>query len=405
MTEDPAAAAAFYPKVVSWHAQPYPADPSYTLFAATSGPAAGMMHMQDSARLMGARPNWMPYMGADNVDATAAAAEKLGGKVLRPAKDIENIGRFAILADPQGAAFAIYKPSQPGSGGKGEPKPGEYSWEELATDDNEAAFTFYHELFGWEAIHRMDMGPGGTYLIFGTDGVQRGGIYKRSAGTSSPYWLSYVTVADADAAAAAAVAAGGRITTGPMDVPGGGRIAQLHDPSGVLFAVYALPKAAPAKQPAAKKAVAKTAPAKAAAAPPAKAAAAPPASPAPAKTKTGAASPPDDKIASGKVAAKKGTSGKAAAKSPSNASKSAAKPAAKKPAVKPAAKAPAKKRTAAAAKRSSASAKKTVGKAARSMAASKSAKKRPGKKRPAGKGVAKKSVAKKSGRAAARRKK
>jgi predicted enzyme related to lactoylglutathione lyase len=223
------------------------------MFATGSGPIAGMMRLSDELRQKGVPPHWLPYIGADDVDATVASAERFGAKVQHAPSDIENnVGRFAVLTDPQGAAFGVYRPGQAGSGApRGTPAPGQYSWHELATSDAEAAFEFYSTLFGWQAMQRMDMGAAGTYLIFGRDGQQRGGMYKltRAAG---PHWLSYVEVASADAAATAAREAGAKVLNGPMDVPGG-RIVQLTDPAGALFAVHSSAKAAahpsPEKKP------------------------------------------------------------------------------------------------------------------------------------------------------------
>src|SRR5580704_2358408 len=98
LTADTAAAGSFYPKVLGWRTQSSPHNSSYTMFAAGAGPIAGMMRLPDDARQMGARPHWLPYIGADDVDATVASAEKLGAKVLHAASDIENnVGRFAVL--------------------------------------------------------------------------------------------------------------------------------------------------------------------------------------------------------------------------------------------------------------------------------------------------------------------
>ena len=262
MTADTAAAGEFYSKVIGWRTQPFPkTDSSYSTFVADGAPVGGLTRLAEDARQTGARPHWLPFIGSDDVDATSVAVERLGGKVLRSPTNIDNVGRYAVLADPQGASFGAYKPQQSGSfPARGHARPGEFAWQELATSDYEAAFRFYGELFGWQALQRMDMGPAGTYLIFGRDGVQQGGIYKLSAQMPAPYWLSYIETANVEAAAAAARDAGGRVITGPMDVPGGGRIAQLLDASGVLFAVHAAAKAAaPAKAPASAKTPAKQA--------------------------------------------------------------------------------------------------------------------------------------------------
>jgi predicted enzyme related to lactoylglutathione lyase len=52
---------------------------------------------------------WMPYFMVTDVDADAAKAKQLGGKTMIPPQDIPNVGRFAIISDPQGAVFAIFK--------------------------------------------------------------------------------------------------------------------------------------------------------------------------------------------------------------------------------------------------------------------------------------------------------
>jgi predicted enzyme related to lactoylglutathione lyase len=308
-TEDPATAVSFYSKVVGWHAHSNPSHPTYTEFGIGSSHHAGMMALTDDARAAGVRSNWQPYIGAADVDSTAAAAQKLGGKVAHPAQNIEHVGRFAVLNDPQGGVFALFKPAGAGSSGPAATATvpvGAFAWQELATSDYEAAFEFYSKLFGWQVIQRMDMGPQGVYLIFGADGVPHGGMYKMHQERSSrPYWLPYAEVASADAAAAVAAAAGGRIIVGPMEVPGGGRMAQVLDPSGAMFALHSAAKAAAPSKPAAKPAAPKPAAAKPApAAPTAAKAPAPPAAK-PAAAKPAAAKPAAAKPAPKKAAAKK----------------------------------------------------------------------------------------------------
>jgi predicted enzyme related to lactoylglutathione lyase len=357
MTDDTAAASAFYSKLLGWHAHASGGDPAYTEFHAGAKAVAGMMKMPDSAKSMGAKAMWMPYISVDEVDSAVPLIEGLGGKTIRPASDIPNVGRFAVVSDPQGAVFAVFTPNGAPVTASATLQPGEFSWMELATSDHEAAFTFYSKLFGWEAMHRHDMGPMGTYLIFGSEGVQRGGMFKMGPHHGGhPYWLPYAWVADADASAKVVTASGGRVVNGPMDVPGEGRIAQLTDPGGVLFAVHAQAKPA---QPAAKPA----APAQAAAAPP-KPAAAVPAAPKPAAKPAAVTTPPTLKpaampdppkaatpaaapVAAKKVPAKKKAAPKkkAAAKKKTPAKKKTSKAAPKKKAAKKAAKKATRKAT------------------------------------------------------------
>jgi predicted enzyme related to lactoylglutathione lyase len=87
------------------------------------------------------------------------------------------------------------------------------------------------------------MGPDGTYQMFrrGSGKIDLGAFYKRPAdkpGTAA--WLMYAFVRDADLAAELVTQLGGRVLSGPMDVPGGGRIATCVDPQGAAFAVHSV---------------------------------------------------------------------------------------------------------------------------------------------------------------------
>jgi len=203
----------------------------------------------------GTPPHWIVYVATPDVDATVAEAERLGGKVVKGATDIPNMGRFAVLTDPQGATFAVYTPpAGPGpEGSASSGGAGEFTWHELATTDYAAAMSFYSELFGWEKGPGHDMGAMGVYQIVNHHGAQVGGIYNAQGNSTPPNWLSYVHVADCAKATSAAKAAGARILNGPMEVPGGSWITQMEDPQGGAFAVVEQAKAAAAK-PAAKKA-------------------------------------------------------------------------------------------------------------------------------------------------------
>jgi predicted enzyme related to lactoylglutathione lyase len=250
VTTDPDAASDFYSKVVPWKTQDS-GMPSYTLWMAGKTQVGGLTGLPDGAEA-GTPPHWIVYIATPDVDATVAEAERLGGKVVKGATDIPNMGRFAVLADPQGAAFAVYTPPGPppeGSGGPG--GPGHFNWHELATTDYAAALDFYVALFGWEKGPTHDMGAMGIYQIINQHGAQVGGIYNLQGPATPPNWLSYVQVADCEKATAAAKAAGGRVLNGPIEVPGGSWITMLMDPQGGAFAVVEPPKVA-AQKPAAK---------------------------------------------------------------------------------------------------------------------------------------------------------
>jgi predicted enzyme related to lactoylglutathione lyase len=340
MTTDTDAAIDFYSHVVPWKTQDS-GMPSYTLWMSGKYRAGGLMALPEEEA--STPPHWLIYVGTADVDATVADAERLGGKTLKAPADIPNVGRFAVLADPQGAAFAVFTPQPvPGDGMPPGGGVGDFTWHELATTDLDAAVSFYSELFGWSKGAAHDMGEMGVYQLISVDGQDVGGIYKARDNSTPPNWLSYARVADATKAANAIKANGGRVLNGPMEVPGGSWIVQLLDPQGGAFAVVEAPKAAKAaaskpaaeKAPAsapAKKAVKKKAAAKKAAA----AAKSAPAKAAPAK-----------KTAAKKAAGKKAAGKKVARKAVKKAAKKAAgkKAAAKRAPAKKGAKAKAKRK-------------------------------------------------------------
>jgi uncharacterized protein len=64
--------------------------------------------MQMPPNMKGVPSNWVAYFAVTDVDASTKKTNDLGGKTVVPPMDIPNIGRFSIVADPQGAVFALY---------------------------------------------------------------------------------------------------------------------------------------------------------------------------------------------------------------------------------------------------------------------------------------------------------
>lgn len=242
LTSDPAAATRFYGDVVGWGAEPWEGGENpYTMWTTGRGPVGGVMQLPEEAVASGAPPHWIAYIGTPDVDATLERAKELGAHVLWGPMDIPEVGRMAGLADPQGAVFAVYTPAnEPPEGSDADPTPGCFSWHELATEDWEAAWAFYSELFGWEKTDAMDMGEGNMYQMYGRGGPRPlGGMFDRPPEMPVSAWMLYAMVPDVAAAVEAAKAGGGQVLNGPMEVPGGDLIAQCMDPQGAMFAVHA----------------------------------------------------------------------------------------------------------------------------------------------------------------------
>ena len=250
-TLDAAASSSFYTKLLPWTAQLWDKESGYTLFNGKNGADAGCHTLDAASVAHGAKPKWNTYISAANVDATVPLAVAQGATVVVPPMDIPRVGRFAMLADPQGAVFGLLYRNDPPAPRPMPPAPGAIVWNELLTSDAEAGLKFYSQVFGWELMTRIDMGPKGAYLIFGANGVQMGGMMTAPI-PSGPQWLPYIEVENTDALVAVAAKTGAKLCLGPETVPGGGRIANFLDPHGVMFAVHSMPKAAAAAASAAK---------------------------------------------------------------------------------------------------------------------------------------------------------
>lgn len=253
LASDPAAAITFYTRLMPWKTEPS-GMPDYTLWMSGKTRVGGLMPLPQGYDA-GAPAQWMVYIGTPDVDAAAEMVGKLGGRVCKPAADIPNVGRFAVLADPAGATFAVFTPAASGDGAMpAAGAVGDFAWHELATTDLEGAVSFYTQLFGWSRGAAHDMGPMGLYQLFSHDGQDVGGMYKVRDNATPPGWLNYARVTDVDKAAAAVKAGGGRILNGPMEVPGGAWIVNLLDPQGGAIAVVESPVVAEKAAAAAQKA-------------------------------------------------------------------------------------------------------------------------------------------------------
>jgi len=244
MTTDVEGAKAFYADVVGWGTQDWDgAAHPYTMWLADGQPVGGLMALPEEARAEGARPLWLGYVWAADVNAATERARSLGATGILPPKDIPEVGRFSVIHDPQGAGLALFRPADPADMPRPPegPRPGRVAWHELMTTDPEAGWAFHRELFGWTETDTMDMGEMGTYRMFGAGGPTLGGIMGWPPGASGrPRWIYYVTVPDLDKALERVTAGGGKVMNGPMTVPGGDRVAQCADPQGAWFALHAV---------------------------------------------------------------------------------------------------------------------------------------------------------------------
>lgn len=234
MTTDVEASKAFYADLLGWRYEIWqPGVLDYPMLDAGGGAFGGMVSL-DPAH--GIPCNWQGYVHVADLDAALARVPAAGGTVLVGATPIPDVGRFAVVGDPTGAAVSLMQPS-----GELPPEPaampGAPAWHELQSTDLGAVAPFYVDVIGW-GFRQQPVG-GIVYGMFEADGTDVAGGMTLPPGVEAPsHWLPYFHVEDVDAALTRAGELGATTIWGPLDVDGIGRMAGLLDPLGAVFAVF-----------------------------------------------------------------------------------------------------------------------------------------------------------------------
>jgi len=248
---DPEAAAAFYGALFGWEIEDVmpPGSPVRYLVGRRGG--------GDVAALASAPPDgpaaavWNTYVWVQDADETAAKAQAAGGRVLDAPRDVGEDGRMAVLADPSGAALRLWQ-ARRHRGATVVNEHGALNFNDLVTDDLEAARAFYGAVFGWELL---DIGDGTMWALPGYGDfleARRPGLREQMAAMGAPerfedvvasvrldpdvppHWGVTFAVDDADAIAARAAELGGEVLVAPFAAPWV-RMSVLRDPQGATF--------------------------------------------------------------------------------------------------------------------------------------------------------------------------
>jgi uncharacterized protein len=240
-TTDAADAKRFYGGLFEWEFEdvPMPDAEPYTIARIDGDSVAGLTPQQPQQREAGIPPHWFNYITVESADETAARVKELGGTVHAGPFAVMDIGRMAVIADPTGAMFGIWEAGE-GIGAERVNDPGSLTWNDLATNDTEAASKFYSSLFGW-SIDELDTGGGPRYWSISHEGAaagRNGGMRELSPEEEGvpPNWAAYFAVESVDEALAKAQQLGGSKVFGPMEVPSG-TFAAISDPQGAVFSV------------------------------------------------------------------------------------------------------------------------------------------------------------------------
>lgn len=241
LTTDADAAARFYGAVVGWtFSPPMPGGMDYRMIQrGDGGNAGGVLALTGEMQAGGARPTWLPYLHAADVDAEVAAIFAEGGESLMPATDLP-VGRIAMVKDPQGVVIYLMNPvPPPGMEGMESDvfsvtEPQRVRWNELASPDLAGSKAFYSKHFGFEFNNSMPMGELGDYCFMEHGGRTLGAMMQAQPGQPTA-WLMYFGVPSIAAAKALVEANGGMVLMGPHEVPGGEWVIIGVDPQGAGF--------------------------------------------------------------------------------------------------------------------------------------------------------------------------
>jgi hypothetical protein len=182
-----------------------------------------------------AQPIWLNFFATSDADVTARIAVQNGARLLVAPHDRADRGREAVLADPQGAVFAVLASSS------GDPPDmlaarGDWIWRSLITSDPVSDSDFYKAVFGFRVMKLPDS-PSEQHLLLACDNFARATANSVPEGHPNmhPHWLAYLRVDDVKQAVAKVAALGGRTLVEPRVDRHGGLIAVVADPLGAPF--------------------------------------------------------------------------------------------------------------------------------------------------------------------------
>jgi predicted enzyme related to lactoylglutathione lyase len=242
VTPDIVAAKQFYSGLFGWTFRDIQADGTEYAEAFLDGrPVAGIIH-KDVPKGEHRQPAWLSFISVHDVDEAKRIALQQGAKMLFEPHNLPNRGREAVLADPQGAIFAVLASSS------GDPPdvlaaPGEWIWSSLTTSDPDTDAAFYQKLFNYEVFDLPADGRS-QHLMLASDNYARASANTLPVSMPNihPHWLNYVRVEDAVKMTAKLVALGGRVLVEPRVDRHGGKVAVVADPMGAPFGLLEWPE-------------------------------------------------------------------------------------------------------------------------------------------------------------------
>ena len=238
VSSDPARSKAFHAELLGWTIEGQETAGMKYELAKAGGKDVATIRQSDDKKT---KSHWVPFVSVPDVDAAVATVEQNKGKVVKAAMDVPDIGRYALVSDPNGSRFAVFKSVKSDDPDTDQAKQGEFVWAENLTRNKKAqasALAFYPAAVGYSASS-MDVGEGkkkSKYdmlsMTSGDKPKHRAGVVPAKPASLGGHWLPWVSVDDVDGTVGKVKALKGKVVTKPHDIPGVGRAAVVTDPTG-----------------------------------------------------------------------------------------------------------------------------------------------------------------------------
>ncbi|MGH9118592.1 MAG: VOC family protein [Acidimicrobiales bacterium] len=252
---EPEATLPFYAGLFGWEFEdvmPEGSEGKYFIGRIRGGDVAAVGSIPEGAPPMAM---WNTYIWVESAEETTSRARDAGGAAAVEPFDVMNLGRMAVLTDPEGASFCVWQ-AMDYKGAQVVNEHGSLNFNGLATRDPDGAKAFYGTVFGWETL-ALPSGLIWTLPGYG-DHLEEGspGLREQMAQMGAPegfidvvaafnpiadddsetpaHWSVTFGVDDAEATAAKASELGGEVVAGPLDAPWT-RLAVIKDQAGATF--------------------------------------------------------------------------------------------------------------------------------------------------------------------------
>lgn len=193
---------------------------------------------------------WMPHIQVGDVASSVKRALELGGRELMHGKDKDGVSQWAVLLDPNGAAFGVIPvvpveaiaPPEGVASRDAAAGVGSIAWLDLTVSNASAIRDFYREVVGW-SVQDVAMDDGGEgyadYMMIGADGNPAAGICHARGDNMDllPIWMMYLPVGDLIESLSRVREGGGKVIKETMGADGKLACAVIQDPVGVWLAL------------------------------------------------------------------------------------------------------------------------------------------------------------------------